>query len=318
MTNNHNGHSPDIDLDLLRTFVTVLESEGFTKASKRLHLTQSGITLKIKRLEEQLKCRLFQRTMKPLELSKEGEIVLGYARRLLNLNEEMVQRVSGPQNEKPLRLGVVDHFGPEQLPLWLAQFRAAFPGVKVRSDLGLTHDLLQNLEDDKYDLIIASAGYTAMGEYKVAPSIQETHFQTETLLWVRGAKSEIDPKADPLPLVMFGAKCRFRPIALEALQKAGRTYEITFVGGSLDSLQTAVLADLGLSVLTPLSVPKGMEILGRDSGLPQLPPANLAIYSRKNTSHPMAPRLATFLIESLNVWEKKQQKLQLNGAAKRR
>ena len=98
----------DIDLDLARTFLTVVESGGFTPASRRLHLTQSGITLKIKRLEEQLSCRLFQRTTKPLELSQEGEIVLGYARRLLDLNQEMVQRVETPKKEKPLRLGVVE------------------------------------------------------------------------------------------------------------------------------------------------------------------------------------------------------------------
>jgi DNA-binding transcriptional LysR family regulator len=103
---------PDIDLDLIRCFLTVVESGGFTQASKRLHITQSGITLKIKRLEEQLKCRLFRRTTKPPELSHEGEIVLGYARRLLDLNQEMVERVSKPKNNEALRLGVVDHFGP--------------------------------------------------------------------------------------------------------------------------------------------------------------------------------------------------------------
>ncbi len=68
---------PDIDLDLIRCFLTVVENGGFTQASTRLHVTQSGITLKIKRLEEQLNCRLFRRTTKPFELSHEGEIVLG-------------------------------------------------------------------------------------------------------------------------------------------------------------------------------------------------------------------------------------------------
>src|SRR6266446_1104935 len=114
---------PDIDLDLIRCFLTVVESGGFTQASKRLHVTQSGITLKIKRLEQQLKCRLFRRTVKPLELSAEGEIVLGYARRLLDLNQEMVQRVAKPKHEAVLRLGVVDHFGPQLLPQWLAEFK---------------------------------------------------------------------------------------------------------------------------------------------------------------------------------------------------
>src|SRR5216684_4805312 len=127
---------------------------------------------------------------------------------------------------------------------------------------------------------IASAGYTAMGEYKLAPSIEETPLQRERMLWVMGQNSKIDPSMDPLPLAMFSAKCRFRPIALEALQKAGRTYEIVFVGGNLNAIQTAVEADLGLSVLSPLSISQSMVVLGSDSGLPQLPSADLAIYSR--------------------------------------
>src|SRR5882762_7284432 len=123
--------SRDIDLDLTRCFLTVVESGGFTQASKRLHVTQSGITLKIKRLEEQLNCRLFRRTVKPLELSPEGETVLGYAHRLLDLNQEMVERVTKPKKEGVLRLGVVDHFGPQLLPIWLAEFRESFPVVKI-------------------------------------------------------------------------------------------------------------------------------------------------------------------------------------------
>src|ERR1044071_3117908 len=293
----------DIDLDLIRCFQTVVESGGFTQASKRLHVTQSGITLKIKRLEEELNCRLFRRTTKPLELSHEGEIVLGYARRLLDLSQEMAQRVAKPKSTRALRLGVVDHFGPQLLPVWLANFGETLPNVKILSDIGLTDELLKALEDDKFDLVIASAGYTAMGEYKLAPSIEETHLQKERLLWVHAEKSRIDPSKDPLPLVMFGTKCRFRPIALEALQKAGRSWEIVYVGGSLNSVQTAVEADLGLSVLSPLSLSEGIAIANKNSGRPRLPTADLAIYSRRTPNHPMVQRLTAFLVESVNAWE---------------
>ena len=296
-------YRPDINLDLIRCFLTVVESGGFTQASKRLHVTQSGITLKIKRLEDQLNCRLFRRTTKPLELSHEGEIVLGYARRLLDLSQEMVHRVAKPKTVGALRMGIVDHFGPQLLPVWLAEFRKTFPNVKIVSDIGLTHELLKDLEDDKFDLVIASAGYTAMGEYKLAPSIQETHLQRETMLWVQAENSNIDPSKDPLPLVMFGAKCRFRPIALEALQKAGRTWEIVYVGGSLNSVQTAVESDLGLSVLSPLSLSERIAIADNGCGLPKLPIADLAIYSRSMPVHPMVPRLTAFLVESVVAWE---------------
>ena len=142
-----------------------------------------------------------------------------------------------------------------------------------------------------------------MGEYKLAPSIQETHLQKERMIWVQAENSKIDPSQDPLPLVMFGSKCRFRPIALEALQKAGRTWEIVYVGGSLNSVQTAVEADLGLSVLSPLSLAEGIVIADKNSGLPKLPTADLAIYSRRTPNHPMVQRLTAFLVESLTAWE---------------
>src|SRR5258707_8529350 len=142
-----------------------------------------------------------------------------------------------------------------------------------------------------------------MGEYKLAPSIEETHLQKEKLLWVHAETSRIDPSKDPLPLVMFGAKCRFRPIALEALQKAGRTWEIVYVGGSLNSVQTAVESDLGLSVLSPLSLSERIAIADNGCGLPKLPTADLAIYSRRTPNHPMVQRLTAFLVESVNTWQ---------------
>ena len=112
----------DLDPDLLRCFVTVVESGGFTHASKRLHLTQSAITLKIKRLEDLLQRRLFLRTTKPLELTAEGEVVIGYALRLLELNQEMLQRITKPPQTETVRLGIVQHFGYHFLPTWLSEF----------------------------------------------------------------------------------------------------------------------------------------------------------------------------------------------------
>jgi DNA-binding transcriptional LysR family regulator len=97
--------------DLVRCFVSVVEAGGFTQASKNLHLTQSAATLKIKRLEDQLQQRLFRKTVPPLEPSSEGEIVLGYAFRLLELNREMVLRLSNSEPNTTIRLGVIAHFG---------------------------------------------------------------------------------------------------------------------------------------------------------------------------------------------------------------
>ena len=155
---------PDIDLDLVRCFVTVVESSGFTQASKRLHLTQSAITLKIKRLEDLLGQRLFVKTVPPPELTLEGEIVLGYAFRLLELNREMVTRVSKSDAMTTIRLGVISHFGYHHLPLWLSAFKKACPQIRVVTDMGMTDELLKSLDEDRFDLVIAGAGYTGMSQ----------------------------------------------------------------------------------------------------------------------------------------------------------
>jgi len=223
----------DLDLDLLRCFVTVVESGGFTQASKRLHLTQSAITLKVKRLEDLLQRRLFLRTSKPLELTAEGEVVMGYAFRFLELNQEMVQRITKPPETETVRLGTVQHFGYHFLPIWLSEFCKAWPNVRLVTDMGMTSELFKGLEEDRFDLIVAAPGYTALSEYKMASMIQERHLQRETLIWVQAENSKIDPGKDPLPLVMFGPLCRFRPICLDTLRKAGRAWEIVYDGGSL-------------------------------------------------------------------------------------
>jgi DNA-binding transcriptional LysR family regulator len=294
---------PDLNLDLVRCFVTVVETAGFTQASKRLHLTQSAITQKIKRLENLLQRRLFVRTIKPLELSAEGEILLTYAPRLLGLSREMAQRVSKPPQNEALRLGIVEQFGYNFLRVWLSELKREWPDVRLVSDIGVTTDPLKGLEEDRFDLVIASAGYTTMERSKSASLLQEQHLQKETLVWVRAEKSKIDSKKDPLPLVTLGPLSRYRPIALEALRKEGRSWEIVFDSPSLSSVQSAIVADLGLSVLSPFSVIPGMKVVAKGGGLPPLPTSDLALYSRKSPPQLAVQKLASFIANAVDRWE---------------
>jgi DNA-binding transcriptional LysR family regulator len=122
---------PDLDLDLVRCFVSVVEAGGFTQASKVLHLTQPAVTLKIKRLEDQLQQQLFRKTVPPLELSLEGEIVR------LRLPVAQVEPRDGPFSEPNtrIRLGVIAHFGYHYLRVWLAGFKKAWPKIRCFSVL---------------------------------------------------------------------------------------------------------------------------------------------------------------------------------------
>jgi DNA-binding transcriptional LysR family regulator len=294
---------PDLDLDLVRCFVTVVKTGGFTRASKELHLTQSAITLKIKRLEDLLQKRLFLRTTKPLELSPEGKVVLGYASRLLDLNLELFQRLAEPRETGVLRLGIVQHFGYHFLPVWLSEFKKDWPGARLVTDMGTTADLLKGLEEERFDLVIAPAGYATSAQSRMASMLQEQYLQKEPLIWVQAERSKIDATKDPLPLITFGPLCRFRPIAVEALRKAGRSWEIVYDSPSISSVQMAVEADLGLSILSPFWLVPGIDIAGKKARLPALPTSHLALYSRKSPPQPSVQKLASFLANRVGRWE---------------
>ena len=294
---------PDLDLDLVRCFVTVVKTGGFTRASKELHLTQSAITLKIKRLEDLLQRRLFSRTTKPLALTPEGQVVLGYASRLLDLNLELFQRLAKPREIGVLRLGIVQHFGYHFLPVWLSEFKKDWPGARLVTDMGTTADLLKGLEEERFDLVIAPAGYATSAQSRMASMLQEQYLQKEPLIWVQAERSKIDAAKDPVPLITFGPLCRFRPIAVEALRKAGRSWEIVYDSPSISSVQMAVEADLGLSILSPFWLVPGIDIAGKKAKLPPLPTSHLALYSRKSPPQPSVQRLASFLANRVGRWE---------------
>jgi DNA-binding transcriptional LysR family regulator len=202
-----------------------------------------------------------------------------------------------------LRLGVVQHFGYHFLPVWLSEFKKDWPDARLVSDMGTTADLLKGLEEGRFDLVIAAAGYTTAAQSKMASMFQEQHLQKEPLIWVQAERSKIDATKDPLPLVTFGPLCRFRPIAVEALRKAGRSWEIVYDSPSISSVQMAVEADLGLSILSPFWLVPGIDIAGKKTRLPRLPMSELALYSRKFPPQPSVQRLASFLANRVGRWE---------------
>jgi DNA-binding transcriptional LysR family regulator len=169
--------------------------------------------------------------------------------------------------------------------------------------MGTTADLLKGLEEERFDLVIAPAGYATSAQSRMASMLQEQYLQKEPLIWVQAERSKIDATKDPLPLITFGPLCRFRPIAVEALRKAGRSWEIVYDSPSISSVQMAVEADLGLSILSPFWLVPGIDIAGRKARLPALPTSHLALYSRKSPPQPSVQKLASFLANRVGRWE---------------
>jgi DNA-binding transcriptional LysR family regulator len=294
----------DIDLDLLRSFLAVGESGGFTAAAKRLNLSQSAVSLKIQRLEKLLGKKVIVRNSRSLTLSREGEIVKGYAHRLLALSQEMIQLVAEPAAEGIFRLGVMNQFGQHLLPALLSQFKRQYPHVCLTVEVGTTTDLLRELEEDRLDVVLGAAGYFPAKSAKVDAFNEQSVLLRERSVWVRAESSLIDVRRDPVPLVLFAGPCGFRRMALDLLEKAGRSSRIVFSSASLASIQSAVQADIGVSILGKSSVLSGMKVIKPSKALPALPDTAVAIYSCKSASPSMVRSLSALLSKAIADWQK--------------
>jgi DNA-binding transcriptional LysR family regulator len=283
---------PDLDIDLLRCFATVAAQGGFTAAGQTLGLTQSAVSLKIKRLEEIVRKRVFERTSRKLALTADGEVLLAYARRLLSLNDEAVRRMIAPPVSGHLRLGVADHFVPQHLAPILARFARTYPDLRLEVEVGRSHELRAACERGSLDLVI---GKRRDGETAGTP------IWTEILAWAGLAGfRRPDPakpgRGAPLPLAMLPAGCMFRDRALATLSRANIAHEIVYTSASLLGVIAAAEAGLAVTVLGRSTVPATL------AEIPQLPPlghAEMAIFGDAEGRMALVDPLVGFIRESL-------------------
>jgi DNA-binding transcriptional LysR family regulator len=287
--------TPDLDLDLVRCFVTVAESGGFTAASRRLHLTQSAVSLKIQRLEGLVGRSVLVRTSRSLALTTEGELLLAYGRRLLALNQEMLDRISRAGNTDLLRLGVMPQFGQQFLPALLSEFKRAHPHVDLSVETGMTAELLAGMDADRYDLVVGAAGFSGSDSFH-----EDRVLLREKVTWVQSSSSPaVKLGKEALPLILFPAPCGYRRTALDLLDRAGLPWRIAYSSTSLPSIQAAVIAGLGIGVLGKSSLLPGMKAISTKAGLPGMPDLGIAIYSWKSPSSTVSGSFAAFLAAAI-------------------
>lgn len=284
-------HRRNIDIDLLRSFVTIIEVKSFTRAAERLLRTQSAISLQMKRLEEQLDCRLFERGGRGVEPTEAGTLLLGYARRILAANDELVGRMAEPLVEGHVSIGAPEAFAAEHLAPVLARFARAFPRVEMQVRTGNA----QELAAAQLDLRIETGlnGRTDGAE----------ELMREALVWcvAEGAEPEARPGAagQPLRLITTTQSCPLRAAAERALSDAGIAYTIMFEASSRGAATSAIGAGLGVGILPRGSIVSGIHRLSDAEGLPPLPDASTLLVARPEVGL-VGDRLRSFL---LNVFD---------------
>ncbi|MFT4118077.1 LysR family transcriptional regulator [Bradyrhizobium sp.] len=276
-----------LDLELLRSFVSVVEAGGFTRAGERVHRTQSTVSQQIKRLEEDVGQTLLLRDGKDVRPTEAGERLLSYARRLLSLAEEARDVLRQPDSEGAIRLGIPEDFAAYRLAKLLGAFSRSHPGLRLDVRADQSKNLSRDLERGELDLALYKRSTGEKGAIAVWP---------EQVHWVTSKSHPIDVDVPSVPLIGFPLGCLYRAGAIHALESAGRAWHMAYSSSSLAGIQAAVAAGMGLSILSEMSIQSDHRVLTAKDGFAPINRTEVALMASPGAS-PATLRLADRLAE---------------------
>ena len=248
------------DPTLLTSFLAVARAKGFTEAGRQLGLQQSTVSQHVRKLEAETGRRLFQRDTHSVALTVDGDAMVDFARGILEANERAQRYFAGTELRGRLRFGASEDFVLSRLPEVLREFRRRHPSVDLELTVGLSGQLYEKLDAGELDLLIAKR---RVGDERGAVVWRER------LVWAGADPWRPDPDR-PLPLILFQPPSITRTAAIEALERAGRSWRIACTSGSLSGLRAAALAGLGIIAQSKNLIVDGLSELPASAGLPEL------------------------------------------------
>lgn len=274
----------DYDPDLLRAFVAVKETGGFTRAGERLHLSQSAISHQIRKLEEQAGTTLLTRTTRSLTLTEDGEDFLRYAEQILRAQDALARRFQRSSVTGAVRFGIPESYIGDRLPELLLQFARRFPSVRLDVVVDNYLSLREQVEAGALDIAV-----TLSLDNTDEASLRHTQF-----VWA-AAESFYLPEHTEIPVAFAPEPCLHRQIGVGALVNAAREWRMAFTSPSQRGLCAAVKAGLAITALPFENLENGMTDAGARFGLPALPTANFQLLSISGGETPAALELAQLL-----------------------
>ncbi|MBR9842157.1 MAG: LysR family transcriptional regulator [Rhodobacteraceae bacterium] len=280
----------NIPTDLLRTFVTVVDLGGFTRAGQSLGRTQPAISLQIRRLEDLLRAKLIQTEGRQISLTEAGMALSPYARQILRLNDDVVANFADHALSGWLRVGVPTDFSHSFLVDAIAGFALENPEVRVEVECLLSGPLRDALANDQLDMAVAIVPEGNMPYLVDSARIQPFWAVSETY---------VDKPRDPLPIVRHPDPCEYANRMRGALREEGRQWRTTLVSRDLAGVQSAVRAGLGATALTPATLTPGMRIARADEGFPALASLKIGLFYKHAALSAAGHGLAQHLLEHI-------------------
>ncbi|HEY1889233.1 MAG TPA: LysR substrate-binding domain-containing protein [Steroidobacteraceae bacterium] len=278
----------NLDLDTLRTLAVAHYRGGLAQAAEHLGRTPSAISLQMKRLQDDLGVAIFVKRGRRLGLTENGEVALAYARRILALNDELLDTTQRAGISGAIRLGAPQDFA-SVLPEVLAHFAALYPRMQIELLIEGNASLLEAVQSARIDLA-AIIGRNGAGTGETIGHVE--------MGWI--ASSSFSPREkQPLPLAVLGPKCAFRRCAIERLEEADIEFRIAASSPSLDGLWAALRGGLGVTARAALDLPEGLAFDRILHGLPALGSLPVTVHRNAGAKGEAVDRMAALLTDAL-------------------
>lgn len=283
-----------LDSELLRTFVAVVDCGGYTAAADYLHRTQPAISQQIGRLEDATRTVLFDGPKRPLKLTEQGVVLLDYARRLIALNSEALERLRPGVVSGVVRMGATNYYATSVLPALLTEFSRLYPDIHIDLEVGVAGEMQRKL-GAAFDLTINSfQGGQGNGVL----------LRRDPVVWATSRRAPAHER-DPLPLVLLPSGSLLRRWAEEALTSAGRRWVVVQESSSVEVLKASALAGLAVGVFQKATVKsiRDLRVLTPAEGFPRLPSSEMWLECANRELAPAVRCLHQYLLDQLPPWE---------------
>lgn len=276
----------NLQIDYLRTFIAVADTKGFTKAGIQVNRSQSAVSMQIKRLEDEIAKPLFERIGKTVKLTKEGGLLINYARRIVKEHDDAVMALSKPALKGFIRFGSPEHYTAGVLPQLLARFASSYPDILVEMRCENSDEIKNAVDSGELDIGLCTQIYEG-GQV----------IYHDPVVWITKSGFIIQ-KDRYLPLAVFEEDCIFRSWALKALEKAGIEYRIVYVSRSMSGILDAVRVGLAVAPIVQSNVPPDLTTVGVENDLPVLPISDIVLQMVKAPVPETVSCFADHLIKS--------------------
>jgi DNA-binding transcriptional LysR family regulator len=282
---------PNLDVDLLKTFLAIADHGSFTRAAEEVHKTQSAVSMQMKRLEDTVASPLFVKDGRMSRFTPDGERLVDYARRIVAMNDEAVSAFTKPDLTGTIRFGTPDDYAERFLPEILARFARTHPLVTVDVDCLSSGELFGRVRRSEIDLALITHGCDILTEEPV---------RREQLVWVTSMR-HCAHLAEVLPLAVSHTGCGWRSKVLKALEKQNRKYRVAYSTPNSNAVNAAVMQGLAVGAMPELCVRPGMRILTEKDGFPALGSFDIGLVRKPGKANKAIEALARHVTESLST-----------------